>query len=66
MSDELLLPDGSCLLHIGPYKTGSSALQASFHGSRAELARHRPGRAPLGPVAAGRLGLPLSSAGLPA
>lgn len=40
MSDELLLPEGSCLLHIGPYKTGSSALQASFHGSRAELARH--------------------------
>lgn len=40
MSDELLLPEGSCLLHVGPYKTGSSALQAGFHGSRAELARH--------------------------
>lgn len=40
MNDELLLPEGSCLLHIGPYKTGSSALQASFHHSRQELARH--------------------------
>ena len=40
MNDELLLPEGSCLLHIGPYKTGSSALQASFHHSREELARH--------------------------
>ena len=40
MSAELLLPEGSCLLHIGPYKTGSSALQASFHHSREELARH--------------------------
>ncbi|MFP5335959.1 MAG: hypothetical protein ACLGIV_11685 [Actinomycetes bacterium] len=38
--DELCLPEGSVLLHIGPYKTGSSALQASLHRSRDELRAH--------------------------
>lgn len=37
---ELRLPEGSVLLHIGPYKTGSSALQASLHRTRDELRRH--------------------------
>lgn len=32
------LPEGSLLLHIGPQKTGSTALQSSMHGGRAELA----------------------------
>ena len=31
------LPDGSRLLHIGLPKTGTTALQASFHAARAEL-----------------------------
>jgi len=38
--DELRLPEGSVLLHIGPYKTGSSALQASLHRCRDELRAH--------------------------
>lgn len=38
--DELRLAEGSVLLHIGPYKTGSSALQASLHRAREELGAH--------------------------
>jgi len=38
--DDLRLPEGSVLLHIGPYKTGSSALQASLHQSRDALREH--------------------------
>ncbi|WP_151083625.1 hypothetical protein [Nocardioides cynanchi] len=34
------LPDGSHLLHIGPQKTGSTALQWSLHRQRAVLAEH--------------------------
>lgn len=36
----LLLPEGSVLLHIGPQKTGSTAIQMAMHLSRDELARH--------------------------
>lgn len=36
--DELLLPPGSRLLHIGPHKTGSTALQASLKQARRRLA----------------------------
>lgn len=32
------LPDGTVLLHIGPQKTGSTAIQSSMHENRAELA----------------------------
>lgn len=32
------LPEGSLLLHIGPQKTGSTAIQTAMHESRAELA----------------------------
>lgn len=32
------LPDGSLLLHIGPQKTGSTAIQAAMHHARPELA----------------------------
>jgi hypothetical protein len=35
---DLLLPDGSCLLHIGPHKTGSTAVQSAFHAARTRLA----------------------------
>jgi hypothetical protein len=37
---DLLLPEGACLLHIGPYKTGSTALQVTLHRSRELLAEH--------------------------
>ena len=33
------LPTWSVLLHIGPYKTGSTALQMVMHERRAELAK---------------------------
>ncbi len=42
-----LLPEGACLLHIGPYKTGTSAIQTALQGARAEMRRHGvvyPGR----------------------
>ena len=34
------LPPGACLLHVGPYKTGSSSIQAVLAARRDELARH--------------------------
>jgi hypothetical protein len=39
-ADPLLLPPGACLLHIGPFKTGSSAIQASLHQARPLLGEH--------------------------
>ena len=33
-TDPLLLPEASCLLHIGPPKTGTTALQAAFWAAR--------------------------------
>jgi hypothetical protein len=33
-----LLPEGSVLVHVGPYKTGTTAIQSSLHEHRAELA----------------------------
>ena len=35
-----LLPEGSLLLHIGPPKTGSTAIQMALHSSRTALAEH--------------------------
>lgn len=37
---ELLLPSDATLLHIGPQKTGSTALQAAARAQRSELRRH--------------------------
>lgn len=34
------LPEGTHLLHIGPQKTGSTALQAALHAARAALREH--------------------------
>jgi hypothetical protein len=34
------LPDGTRLLHIGPQKTGSTALQGALHRARAQLRSH--------------------------
>lgn len=52
------LPEGSHLIHIGPQKTGSTALQAALHRSRDELADHGviypgPAEKPVRAVSAG-------------
>lgn len=41
MSEEAqLLPDGAVLVHVGPYKTGTTAIQSSLHTHRSALAEH--------------------------
>ena len=43
----LLIPPGGVLVHLGPFKTGSSASQAALANVRADLPRHGvcyPGR----------------------
>ncbi len=40
MPEDLLLPEGAVLVHVGPYKTGTTAIQASLHHQRAELLEH--------------------------
>jgi hypothetical protein len=35
-----LLPEGSMLLHIGPYKTGTTAIQQSLYKHRSDLVDH--------------------------
>lgn len=37
---DLLLPPGSVLVHIGPFKTGSSALQQALHARRSQIRDH--------------------------
>ena len=37
MADELLLPEGTHVVHIGPFKTGTTALQAALHDARPAL-----------------------------
>ena len=66
MTVPLLLPPGACLLHVGPYKTGSSSIQAAMHQQRDALRRHgvvyagrtararRPGWAVIGTTPRGR------------
>lgn len=34
------LPEGAVLLHVGPYKTGSTAIQAALHNAREEMHTH--------------------------
>lgn len=36
-TDELLLPERCVLLHIGPHKTGTTAIQSAFHHRRKRL-----------------------------
>lgn len=38
-SDDLRVPDGTRLLHVGPHKTGTTSVQQAFHTSRHALAR---------------------------
>lgn len=40
MTTPAALPEGSVLLHIGPQKTGSTAIQMAMHESRQKLAEH--------------------------
>lgn len=40
MYDEHLLPPGARLLHIGPPKTGTTAIQQAFRAIRGELGQH--------------------------
>ncbi|MBB2893816.1 hypothetical protein [Flexivirga oryzae] len=40
---ELLLPEGSLLLHIGPSKTGSTAIQIAFDQVRDQLGQYGVG-----------------------
>ena len=61
-----VLPPGACLLHVGPYKTGSSSIQSALHHRRPALAEHgvlyaggtararRPGWAVIGTTPRGR------------
>jgi hypothetical protein len=37
--DDLVLPDKGVLLHVGPHKTGTTAIQGAFFQARAELAK---------------------------
>lgn len=67
-----LLPAGACLLHIGPYKTGSTALQSALFEARQALRLHgvaypgrwrramRPGWAVLEYTPRGRSPVPIS------
>src|SRR5207247_5288675 len=38
--DDLTLAAGARLLHIGPHKTGTTAIQGAFHLARGQLAAH--------------------------
>lgn len=38
--EDLLVPDGTHLLHIGPHKTGSTAIQVSMHAARDRLGEY--------------------------
>jgi hypothetical protein len=37
--ENLVLPEGGLLLHVGPHKTGTTAVQSAFFQARAELAK---------------------------
>ncbi len=39
-ADDLMLEAGARLLHIGPHKTGTTAIQGAFHLARERLAAH--------------------------
>ena len=40
MTEEFVLPPGAVLVHVGPYKTGTSAIQMALHQRREELTGH--------------------------
>ena len=48
IEEDMLLPPGAVVVHVGPYKTGTSAIQMAMHERRAELGDHGvryPGKA---------------------
>jgi hypothetical protein len=64
---DLLLPPATRLIHIGPHKTGSTAVQVAFAAARSELESygvHYPGRGQRPRQAGWSIGLP-GKAGLP-
>ena len=38
-TDDVLLPEGTRLVHIGPHKTGTTTLQGAFHAARRKVER---------------------------
>ncbi len=69
MGEEWAVPPGTHLLHIGPQKTGSTALQSALHRARDQLASYDvvypgPGQKPTRAIAAG-LGLGLGRGATP-
>jgi hypothetical protein len=67
-ADDLTLPPNGVLVHVGPYKTGTTALQTSLHAHRSELAaanvtypgtHHRQMRPSWALVGRSRLGNPV-------
>lgn len=64
--------DGTRILHVGPPKTATTSIQAAFHASRKELAKHsvayagrtRHSRAPATAIAMEKLGVEFSRAAL--
>lgn len=55
---ELLIPDGGLLLHIGPQKTGTTAIQAALASARKSLGNDGGAYYPEGGLSAaqGRMG----------
>ncbi len=39
IADDVLLPEGTRLVHIGPHKTGTTTLQGAFHAARQKVER---------------------------
>jgi len=62
---ELLLPPGSRLIHIGPHKTGSTAIQVALQQARDAMVEHGV-YYPTGPYRRRRAGWSLGLAGRPA
>ncbi|NLF06254.1 MAG: hypothetical protein GX593_14820 [Actinomycetales bacterium] len=66
------MADGTRILHVGPPKTATTSIQAAFHASRKELAKHsvvyagrtRHSRAPATAIAMEKLGVEFSRAAL--
>lgn len=64
MSEDLLLPEGARLVHIGPPKTGSTSIQVAMAEARAEMAAHGV-HYPRGPYRRRKAGWALGLPGAP-
>jgi hypothetical protein len=65
VSDDLLLPAGARLVHIGPQKTGTTSIQVSMAGARDTMAAHGA-YYPKGPYRRRKAGWALGLPGAPA